>query len=68
LILFLFLLGGCAAQIEITTTDPETGVVDIIKLKSARRTAISTGHVTVITGQVLMDDATVAALAKTFQP
>jgi hypothetical protein len=38
--------GGCAATITITTTDPETGVVDKIDVTSARRTAISTrdGH------------------------
>ena len=62
------LLCSCSATIEIKTTDPETGLVEHIKVESARRTAISTGDVTVITGQVLIDDDTVKVLAKEVAP
>ena len=65
MIIALMVLAGCRAHIEVVTTDPETGVTDRVTVKSARRTAISTKGVTVITGQVLINDETVQALGKT---
>ena len=65
LIILFLLTAGCAAQIEVVSTDPQTGIIDHVTIKSARRTAVSTSTVTVLTGQVLIDDATVQALAKT---
>lgn len=64
----LLLLTSCAATIEIKTTDPATGIVNQVKVESARRTAISTESVTVLTGQVLINDDTVKVLAKEAAP
>jgi hypothetical protein len=58
----LMLLPGCSAHISITQTAPD-GTMTEVTVDSARRTAISTAGVTVITGQVLIDDETVRALA-----
>lgn len=62
--ILVLLLTGCAANIQIITIDPDTGITTNITVESARRTAISTPNVTVITGQVLINDETVQVLAK----
>jgi hypothetical protein len=59
-------LTGCAgmkAHVEITKTHP-SGVVETCVVDSARRTAVSCAGATVITGQVLINDATVQVLGK----
>jgi len=67
-IIFLaaLLLTGCAATISIKTTDPVTGAANITEVKTARRVAIAVegDKVTIISGQVLIDDATVQALGR----
>jgi len=55
---------AAATEVEIKTTDPVTGAVNEVRIKSMRRIAVSTPDVTVITGQVLISDETVQVLAK----
>ena len=62
-LLILLLLAGCT-EIQVQTTDPNTGAAETVTVKTVRRIAISSAKVTVISGQVLIDDSTVQVLAK----
>ena len=66
-LVLLIALAGCS-EIQVQTTDPLTGAAEVITIKTHRRIAISTSKVTVVAGQVLIDDSTVQALAKTAAP
>ena len=63
-LLILLLLTGCAGTIEIRMTDAETGDVNSFESTTARRQMIKieNGNITVITGQVAIDDNTAVAL------
>lgn len=66
IILLSIILSGCVATINIKVTDPDSGVVTDVNYDSARRVAIAVadGDVTIISGQVLINDETVQALGK----
>ena len=66
IILLSIILAGCSATIGIIITDPESGVMTDVKYESARRAIIdvTNGDITIISGQVLINDATVQALGK----
>ena len=64
-LILLLLLAGCQAHIEVRLTGQ--GVIEhTITVDSVRRTmvAVDGGQVTIITGQVLIDDETVQALGR----
>jgi len=63
-LVLICLLAGCS-DIQVQTTDPITGAAEVITIKTPRRIAISTSKVTVVAGQVLINDETVQILAKT---
>ena len=62
IIVLALALPGCQAHIQITDGDIEC-VVD-----SSRRTAMTCGSATVVTGQVLINDETVQVLGKAYVP
>jgi len=64
------LLTSCAAEIKLTVTDPDSGLMTEVNYASARRAviAVTDGDITIISGQVLIDDATVQALGKDLIP
>ena len=64
-LMILLLLAGCSGTIEIKLTGE--GVIEhTIKVETSRRTmvAVDGGQVTVITGQVAINDETVQALGR----
>jgi len=66
IILLSIILAGCTATIGIVITDPENGVMTDVRYESVRRVAIAVadGDVTIISGQVLINDETVQVLAQ----
>ena len=68
-LILLLLLTGCTGHISVTLTGENT-LQHTITVETARRTmvAIDGGQVTVITGQVAIDDATVQALGREIVP
>lgn len=64
-LLLVLLLTGCSGTISIISTSPN-GVDNRIEIDTARRTvvALNGGEITVMTGQVAIDDSTVQALGR----
>ena len=62
-------LPACTGTITVKLINPE-GISNDIQIETARRTmvAIDGGQVTVVTGQVAIDDATVQALGRAVIP
>ena len=60
------LLQGCAGEIVIKWTDPDTNIETSVEYTSARRAAItvSSAGVSIITGQLAINDETVRVLVK----
>ena len=65
----MFLLVGCKGIITVRLNNPE-GISNDIQVETSRRTLVSIDgtQVTVVTGQVAIDDATVQALGRTVVP
>jgi len=67
MIIVLFLLAGCAADIRMTVLDLNGAARCEVTAKTMRRIAMSMRdctEATVISGQILIDDATVQALSR----
>ena len=63
-IIVLLVLAGCQAHIQIDWTDPVTGAANSVVYESARKAAISAGPVTIIMGEVAINNETVQILGR----